>query len=1024
MAIITVEGLGKVEIAGDTPNSQEIENIRQALETSRLSIENILTIKEYKKQNPESASVPDLELAEKVFKEDYEPRGVDENTYFESAFPKIAAKRGTDEIILPDDEFNENFEFKSDKPTFKPTTSEIAKSAGVSTNDPATSAARFGGSLGYNQEQKKLAIKNSLSKLYGVNVDVRTGPETGKLEYFNPKTESYALVDAPGLDRGDFADLGGDAMIILPDLAVTFATAGLGKAIGGGALAAAAGEYTRLKLGQKIYGINQDLTDMQLFQEGLKVGAISLGAGVTGVGIAKAIKGVNNMIKGRSYFQIEAGVKALDDPKVLQADTVASNINKTLEDAGSKSRLKFSLAEALDDPDLLATQAAFENTRRLGKLKEFQEFGQNQANALNEYFKLTKSIYGNSTGTAYDTGVVFKEVLEKRNKESLKNIVKKQEASEALLEKKIFNLPDGNSKVTGVQFRSIINDLSTTYKSNAKLIAAELDKTSAAKFINTDVVAKAIGDLSEKEKKNFIKIAKLEGIFKDADIFNKLADPNGTIALANARESISTLGKLIRDKQFGLAAGETPDVGRLMKLKSALTKQVKNDAGADYLNELEKFNELVIRNKEALNNDIISKLTKIEIGSVLKVGDEAIFETTFKTGANNVKEAKEVYEVISKSPEALNAYKNSIFAKYKADVLDPFTKKPSLTKHNAFMKNYKEPLKIFFKNEAEFNKISRIGGLQRNIEKTNKALTQINKEINKSFEGKLFNASPSEIFNRIYKPGNIGEIRTVKNILVKNDSVYKKFQRDVLTDLNERITVDGVLNPKAFNNYLNGAGGERGYKAALREVFGKEYVKNLDTLNNALQVIARKPPSRAAEGVVANAFTDIIRARLGQFTTPGRIFTAGRRLFTSASNRVIARALLNPTSLKDLLALRQLPRSSKRAMAILAKLGGSIFILPDDGAPIPPKSAVIEQDAPTSNLTIEDFEDIISPEGTKIGVRKVIEPTASVAPITPPINTGIMQVNIPLSQTGLTSTEQALLSPEEQSIRLRQRGMA
>jgi hypothetical protein len=980
-----------------------------------------MTLDEFRKNNPEYNDIPDLELADKFYKKYYSD--LDETEYYEKLFPNIAAKRSTDEIILPDDEFNENFEFKSDKPAFKPTTSEIAKSAGVSTNDPATSAARFGGSLGYNEEQKKLAIKNSLSKLYGVDVDVRTGPRTGKLEYFNPKTESYALVDAPGLDRGDFADLGGDAMIILPDLAVTFATAGLGKAIGGGALAAATGEFVRLKLGQKIYGINQDLTDMQLFQEGLKVGAISLGAGVTGVGIAKAIKGANNLIKGRSFFQIEEGVKALDDPKVLQADTVANNINKTLEDAGSKSRLKFTLAEALDDPDLLATQAAFENTRRLGKLKEFQEFGQNQANALNEYFKLTKSIYGNSTGTAYDTGVVFKEVLEKRNKELLKNIIKKQEASEALLEKKIFNLPDGSSKVTGVQFRSIINDLSTAYKSNAKLIAAELDKTSAAKFINTDVVAKAIGDLSEKEKKNFIKIAKLEGIFKDADIFSKLADPNGTIALANARESISTLGKLIRDKQFGLAAGETPDVGRLMKLKSALTKQVKNDAGADYLNELQKFNDLVIRNKELLNNDIISKLTKIEIGNVLKVGDEAIFETTFKTGANNVKEAKEVYEVISKSPEALNAYKNSIFAKYKADVLDPFTKKPSLTKHNAFIKKYREPLRIFF-NEAEFNKISRIGGLQKNIEKTNKALTQINKEINKSFEGKLFNASPSEIFNRIYKPGNIGEIRTVKNILVKNDSVYKKFQRDVLTDLNERVTIDGVLNARAFNNYLNGAGGERGYKVALKEIFGKEYVKNLDTLNNALQVIARKPPSRAAEGVVANAFTDIIRARLGQFTTPGRIFTAGRRLFTSASNRVISRALLNPTSLKDLLALRQLPKSSKRAMAILAKLGGSIFILPDDGAPIPPKSAVIEQDAPTSNLTIEDFEDIISPEGTKIGVRKVIEPTASVAPITPPINTGIMQVNTPLSQTGLTQTEQALLSPEEQSIRLRQRGMA
>ena len=93
----------------------------------------------------------------------------------------------------------------------------------------------------------------------------------------------------------------------------------------------------------------------------------------------------------------------------------------------------------------------------------------------------------------------------------------------------------------------------------------------------------------------------------------------------------------------------------------------------------------------------------------------------------------------------------------------------------------------------------------------------------------------------------------------------------------------------------------------------------------------------------------------------------------------------------------------------------------DDRPTPPPKEAIIEQETPDVNML---FEDIVNPEGTVIGSRRV-EPTASVAPITPPINTGIMQVaSTPLSQTGLTSTEQALLSPEEQSIRLRQRGMA
>ena len=79
-------------------------------------------------------------------------------------------------------------------------------------------------------------------------------------------------------------------------------------------------------------------------------------------------------------------------------------------------------------------------------------------------------------------------------------------------------------------------------------------------------------------------------------------------------------------------------------------------------------------------------------------------------------------------------------------------------------------------------------------------------------------------------------------------SSYLTLVNNVLRDMNESVSKMSdklgmrVIDPKSFDNYLNGAGGERGYKVALREIFGKEYVKNLDTLNNALQVIARNLP--------------------------------------------------------------------------------------------------------------------------------------------------------------------------------------
>ena len=983
-----------------------------------------MSLKKLREKYPQYNDMSDLELAERFYKKHYSD--LSESDYFEKMFPEIAAKRGTDEIISPDDEFSENFEFKSDKPEFKPTTSEIAKSAGVSVNDPADFKSRFGGSLGYNEEQKRLAIKYGLSKLYKQDIDVRKGPQTGELEYFNPKTQQYALVDKPGMDLGDFADVGGDAFVIGSDLAATIVGTYFTTPVGGlttGAIAAGAAEYYRLKWGQEHYQVNLDLTDKQLLDEAFKTAGISAAAGFIGIGGVKLIKGVNNVIKGRTFSEVDEGIKVAKSAKAFEAEQAATNVNKALEDAGVKSRLKWTLGEAADDKELLAIQSSFENVRRLGKTEEFNTFGKDQAEALNEYFKLIKQNFGGPTGSTFDTGFAIKEVLEKRNTPVIKNIVKKQEASEDLLTKKIFNLPDGSSKTTGVEFRSIISDLSKTYKNNMELAGKKLDEVTGLKFIKTDEIAKAINKLSNKETANLVKVAKVEGLFKK-DVFDNLVNPEGAISLSSARETLSTISKLIREKELGLAAGESVDVGRLKFLKNAFTEQVRKNAGKEYLDELQKFNDLTISGKELLNNQTITKLTAKDVGTGFKVIDESVFETTFKKGVNNGKTAKDAFDVVSRSPEALKAYKESIFDLYKTKVL--VNGKPSLSKHNAFIESYKEPLRVFF-NKAEFEKISRIGGLAKNIEKTNKALIQTNKELNKSFEGRLLNTSPQEIFKRIYGPGNVGEIKTLKSILAKNPEVYKKFQRDVLTDLNERVfktdkkyTLGKVLDADAFNRYLNGGGGERGYRAVLKEVFGDEYVKNLDILNKALQISSRSAAS-AQQGVVGSAFTDIIRARLGQFTLAGRLFTAGRRIFTAASNRMIARALLNPDSLKDLISLRKLSKTSKAAAVILAKLGGSIFMVQDDRPTPPPKEAIIEQETPDLSML---FEDIVSPEGTVIGSRR-IEPTASIAPITPPINTGIMQVaSTPLSQTGLTPTEQALLSPEEQSIRLRQRGMA
>ena len=985
------------------------------------------TISDYKKKHPEYANIPDLDLAEVLFEKVYKNKGIDKSTFFKKAFPQISEKRVTDEIIFPDDEFGSNFEFESTELPFMPTIKEIAESAGVSVNDPATSKARFAASLGYDQNQKAIAIKKVLSDQFKTDIDVRVGPNTGELEYFNPKTQEYALVDAPGFDMGDFADLGGDAMVIIPDIAGTIAGTMFSGPVGGiglGAIAALGGEYARLKLGQKLYGINKDLSDTELLQEAAKVGLISGAAGFIGIGGAKLIKGMNNIIKGRVVPS--DALETLTASKVKEADEIALSINRKLKDAKSKSTLKFTLAEAADDADLLATQASFENVRRLGYLEDFRKFNREQANALDNYFKILKNQFGTSNKTNYDSGVLIKKVIEKRQNPIIQNIIKKQENAEELLTKSIFRLPDGSSKTTGVEFRSIINDLGETYKKSVDMAAKELDKASGTKLINTDKIAKALNELTDKERKSLVTAGRIEGVLKPG-VYKDLLSKDSKILLSDARETVSVLGKLIRDKFQGKAAGETVDTGKLLKLQGAFLEQMNKDAGSAYMNQLQNFNSLVKTNKELLNNDIISKLTKIEIGNKLKIADEDIFRTTFKRGIGSGKTAKEVFDVIKNSPDAMAAYKNSIFDFYKKEVINEVTGKPNLVKHRAFMKDYEAPLKTFF-TDAEYKQISKIGGLQKNVEDLAKSLQKTQKQLQSSFEGKLLNSSPQEIFNKIYKPNNIGEITELKNILSKNKSVFKSFQRDVLTDLNERVTVTNnsigqkVLNPKAFDEYLNGAGGERGRREALKIIFGDEYVKNLDTLNKALQIASRKSPSRAAEGVVGNFFTDIIRARLGQFTQPGRIFTAARRLFAVASNRVIKEALLNPQSLEELIRLKTLSKGSKLAASILAKLGGSIFYLPEEGEIEPTKSSSTDEnldvsDVETEPSDVEQLRGLFNRGEPRIDLS-MIPQSPKVEPInTPNINPNLFAARQPTGiMQNLSPTEQALLSPSEQII--------
>ena len=122
-----------------------------------------------------------------------------------------------------------------------------------------------------------------------------------------------------------------------------------------------------------------------------------------------------------------------------------------------------------------------------------------------------------------------------------------------------------------------------------------------------------------------------------------------------------------------------------------------------------------------------------------------------------------------------------------------------IKEHNAFIDSYNDSLKVFF-TPQEYTKISRIGGLTKYTEDLEKLRNKTIDDLNKSFEGRLINSSPQELVNKIYKPNNIGEISKLKNILKDDPEVYKAFQRNVLTDMNEKLKDVDRLGFKSLNS--------------------------------------------------------------------------------------------------------------------------------------------------------------------------------------------------------------------------------
>lgn len=226
----------------------------------------------------------------------------------------------------------------------RPTRNELAAQGGVDIESGAPTMTRLGASTSAGRGLftndptiRERNVAKLLAESFGQDVPVRTGPVSESLEFQNPETGQWTLVDEEGISGRDFADLAGDAAVLGGELAGAAGGGLAGSvvgpagttvgAVGGAGLGAAAGEAARQYLGRALFGTNEGVTAADTAAEAAEVGAITSLLGPLLTGGARAVRNVKSRFTGQTPDREVATLIA--DPQ--NAERLRQGLRETVE---------------------------------------------------------------------------------------------------------------------------------------------------------------------------------------------------------------------------------------------------------------------------------------------------------------------------------------------------------------------------------------------------------------------------------------------------------------------------------------------------------------------------------------------------------------------------------------------------------------------------------------------------------------------------------------------------------------------
>lgn len=808
-------------------------------------------------------------------------------------------------------------------PRERTTLTEEIEASGVST-EGAPAGARFVGAFGADDVEATAGIKLGLEQAFGQDVEMRIGPVSKRLEFMNPATKRFTVVNPPGINLTDLASIAPEIGIAALETAGAVVGSGVSPVVGTGAGlfgGAFIGEMSRLRAGQAL-GINQGMSDETLVIIALQRAGLSA---VTGVAVERLIQlgrvflsGIPAPLFKGTKDEIAGAIKATDQTMAPIEQEISRKVPITV-------------AQTLKDDELATAERVI--AKRAGG-EQLRDVRTQQQEDLLDFQKSISDPF-ETPATSQTAGRGVQTAVGRGPRAGVAKVEQQTRQARIASEQATATATRGSiaPPEAGELARETLDTGRDAVQTRFASQYADLNREAGDTVAELTEFATAGRKWKEILDDDILPSLAVEDAPVIADAVSAGVKP---ASFASVQRTLSTLRAELRRVKKGFSG---KDSVALQELHDALLKD-RNRALAkrpDLQKMVDDLEASYAEAKTAIDRSMVGELIAKAEGGGFRVRDDKVIPRLL----NSPSGAKQVSNVIN-DPRygsfagAKDPIRRGLLGAYQQAVVDPETGIAILARHNAWMARNAVVLKEFF-TKAEMSALQKSGTASQLLKVMERRERDVVQSLNKSFGTKMQKYDSSEVVDKVFKPNRLDDLKRTKKLLERDPDKWRDFQGAALRKYWSDVSVyDNAAQAHRIKVSKLADKTDEANSAALDIVFGKEFTKNVKALRNALQVTERQPAGSVQDladtinaGSQANALRHLARAYVGLFTMKGRIMTAGLRLRGKAAERALVRALSNPRELQRLVELRTAKPFSQKATIILGGLGASILSAPE-----------------------------------------------------------------------------------------------